>query len=97
MSRIKLNMFLDNQLIGVANNWPGINIVLKFEDENIQPALETDELEFVLNENKRIRKWITDGLIGGVGIFEPPEMRIEIASSGNQLTVFKGIWIPSET
>lgn len=91
MSRIKLNMYLDNQLIGVANNWQGINIALKFEDENIQPALETDELEFVLNENKTIRKWITDGLTGGVGIFEPPEMRIEIVSDGNRLTVFEGL------
>ena len=91
MSRIKLNMYLDNQLIGVANNWQRINIALIFEDENVQPAIETDELEFVLVENKLIRKWVTDGLIGGVGIFEPPEMRIEIASEGNRLTVFEGL------
>lgn len=91
MSRIKLNMFLDNQLIGVANNWQGINIALKFEDENIQPTIETDELEFVLNENKIIRKWITDGLTGGVGIFEPPEMRIVIASGNNTWMIFEGL------
>ena len=91
MSRIKLNMFLDNQLIGLSNNWQGINIALKFEDENIQPTLETDELEFLLEENKIIRKWQTDGLIGGVGIFEPPEIRIEIVSDTNKLTVFEGL------
>ncbi|MGR3177511.1 MAG: hypothetical protein ACUZ8E_05605, partial [Candidatus Anammoxibacter sp.] len=69
MSRIKLNFFLDNQLIGVANKWQGMNIALIFEDENIQPSIETDELEFVLVENKIIRKWVSDGLVGGVGIF----------------------------
>ncbi|MGR3178869.1 MAG: hypothetical protein ACUZ8E_12520, partial [Candidatus Anammoxibacter sp.] len=69
----------------------GMNIALIFEDENIQPSIETDELEFVLVENKIIRKWVSDGLVGGVGIFEPPEMRIELASDGNRLTVFEGI------
>ena len=48
MSRIKLNFFLDNQLIGVANNWQAINMALIFEDEKIQPSIETDEFEFVL-------------------------------------------------
>ena len=47
MSRIKLNFYLDNQLIGVANNWQGISIAMTFGDE-VQPQIETDECEFVL-------------------------------------------------
>ena len=65
MSRIKINMYLDNQLIGVSKNWQALNTSMIFEDENVQPSLETTELEFTLNENTKIRQWVTDGLNGG--------------------------------
>ena len=91
MSRIKLNFYLDNQLIGAANNWQGISIAMTFGDE-VQPQIETDELEFVLEESKKIRQWVQDGINGGgTGIYEPPELRIEIASGTGTLTVFTGI------
>ena len=91
MSRIKLNFYLDNQLIGAANNWQGITMAMTFGDE-VQPAIETDELEFVLNENSKIRQWLEDGISGsGTGIYEPPELRIEITNGTSQLTVFTGI------
>lgn len=91
MSRIKLNFYLDNQLIGAANNWQGISIAMTFGDE-VQPEIETDELEFVLEESKTIRKWVQDGINGGgTGIYEPPELRIEIASGTGAITVFTGI------
>ena len=91
MSRIKLNFYLDNQLIGAANNWQGITIAMTFGDE-VQPEIETDELEFVLQESKKIRKWVQDGINGtGTGIYEPPELRIEIVSGTGALTVFTGI------
>lgn len=91
MSRIKLNFYLDNQLVGAANNWQGITIAMTFGDE-VQPAIETDELEFVLEESSKIRQWIEDGINGsGVGIYEPPELRIEITDGIGILTVFTGI------
>ena len=91
MSRIKLNFYLDNQLIGAANNWQGITIAMTFGDE-VQPEIETDEMEFVLEESKTIRQWVQDGINGsGTGIYEPPELRIEIASGTGILTVFTGI------
>lgn len=91
MSRIKLNFYLDNQLIGVANNWQGISIAMTFGDE-VQPEIETDELEFVLEESKTIRQWVQDGITGGgTGIYEPPELRIEIVSGTGAITVFTGI------
>ncbi len=91
MSRIKLNFYLDNQLVGVANNWQGITIAMTFGDE-IQPAIETDELEFVLDESDKIRQWVQDGINGiGVGIYEPPELKIEIVSGTGAITVFTGI------
>lgn len=92
MSRIKLNFFLDGQLIGVANNWQGINMTLVFDGDEVQPAIETDELEFVLNENNIIRKWLQEGIDGtGVGMYEPPELRIEITNGTGTLNVFTGI------
>ena len=92
MSRIKLNFYLDNQLVGAANNWQGIVMTMIFEDDNVQPAIEADELEFVLNENNIIRQWVEDGISGsGTGIYEPPELRIELASGSSILTVFVGI------
>ncbi len=91
MSRIITNFFINNQLTGVANNWQALTMKMDFEDDNVQPSLETNELEFVLTENNIIRQWVADGLIGGVGIFEPPELRIEITDGVNSLTVFNGI------
>ena len=96
MSRAKLNFYLDNQLVGAANNWQGISMTLDFNNKgqgpfSVQPEIQTDSLEFVLNESNVIRQWITDGITGsGPGIYEPMAMRIELASGGNSVTVFDG-------
>lgn len=83
---------MDNQLVGAANNWQGIKLTLEFDNENVQPTIESDSLEFVLNEDGLIRKWIQDGIDGtGVGIYEPMELRIELASGGNSITVYTGL------
>ena len=92
MSRNKVNFYLNNQLVGNANNWQGISISLDFDNENVQPSIESDSLEFVLTESNIIRKYVQDGIDGtGVGIYEPMECRIELASGGNTLTVFTGL------
>ena len=92
MSRAVMNFYMDNQLVGAANNWQGIKLTLDFDNENVQPSIESDSLEFVLAENDIIRKWIQDGINGtGVGIYEPIELRIELASGGNSITVYTGL------
>lgn len=92
MSRSVMNFYMNNQLVGAANNWQGIKLTLEFDNENVQPSIESDSLEFVLAENDIILKWIQDGIDGtGVGIYEPIELRIELASGGNSLTVYNGL------
>ncbi len=97
MSRTKLNFYLNNQLVGNANNWPGISMSLDFNNDGagpftVQPAIQTDSLEFVLTENNIIRDYIQNGVNGGgPGIYEPMELRIELASSGNAIDVFEGL------
>ncbi len=92
MSRTRLNFYLNNQLVGNANNWQGISISLDFDNDNVQPVIETDSLEFVLSESAVIRKWVQDGVDGsGPGIYEPMELRIELASGNNTVDVFSGL------
>lgn len=97
MSQAKLNFYLNGQQVGAANNWQGISMTLDFNNDGdgpftVQPAIETDSLEFVLNESNVIRQWIQDGIDGtGPGIYEPMEMRIELASGGNTIDVFEGL------
>lgn len=97
MSRAKLNFYLDNVLVGSANNWQGISITLDFNNDGegpftVQPEIQSDSLEFVLNESNIIRKWVQDGIDGtGVGIYEPMELRIDLVSGGNSVEGFRGI------
>lgn len=97
MSRAKLNFFLNNQQVDPPNNWQSISITLGFNNRGggpftVQPAIETDSLEFVLSTSGIIRQWIGDGIDGsGPGIYEPMELRIELASNGNTQDVFLGM------
>ena len=92
MSRARLNFYLNDQQIGAANNWQGISMSLDFDNDNVQPTIETDSLEFVLTESNTIRKWVQDGIDGsGPGIYEPMELRIELVSNGGKLDVFTGL------
>ena len=92
MSRAKLNFYLNDQLVGAANNWQGISMSLDFDNDFVQPSIQTDSLEFVLSESNTIRKWVQDGIDGsGPGIYEPIELRIELVSNGGKLDVFTGL------
>jgi len=97
MSRTKLNFYLNNNLVGNANNWPDISITLDFDNDGngpftIQPSIETDSLEFVLTESNIIRQYVQDGIDGsGPGIYEPMNLRIELASGGSTLDVYDGL------
>lgn len=92
MSNAKLNFYLNNQLVGAANNWQEISMSLDFDNDNVQPSIETDSLEFVLNESNIIRQFIQDGIDGtGVGIYEPMELRIELTDGSSSLDVFVGL------
>ncbi len=92
MSRAKLNFYLNDQLVGAANNWQGISMSLDFDNDNVQPSIETDSLEFVLSESNIIRDWVQDGIDGsGPGIYEPMELRIELVSNGGRIDVFTGL------
>jgi len=97
MSRAILKFYLNNQLVGAANNWDGISMSLDFNNDGdgpfvVQPEIQTDSIEFVLNESNVIRQYIQDGADGvGPGIYEPMELRIDLASGGSNQTAFEGI------
>lgn len=97
MSVPKLNFYLNNQLVGAANNWDGISMTLDFSNDGdgpftVQPEIQTDSLEFVLAESTAIRKYVQDGVDGaGPGIYEPMELRIELVEGNNGIDVFNGL------
>jgi len=97
MSRAKLNFFLNNQQVDPPANWQGISMTLDFNNDGdgpftVQPEISTDSLEFVLNSSGVVRQWVQDGIAGsGPGIYEPMELRIELASGGSNTEVFNGL------
>lgn len=97
MSQTKLNFFLNGNQVDPPKNWQEISITLDFNNDGdgpftVQPAISTDNLEFVLNSSNVIRDWIQGGVDGsGPGIYEPMELRIEMASGTNNVNVFEGL------
>ena len=76
--------YLNNKPIQPPINWKGIKIPLNYKDASATPSINTDELEFVLDENDEIRNW-------GLNKFEPPELRIEVGNGQSSIEVFKGL------
>jgi len=74
MSNISKNTeakyFLNNIERNAPLEWEDVKITAEYENDTIQPSLSTDSFVFNLDARQVVNQWISDGLTGGVGIFE---------------------------
>ena len=73
---------LNGQQLNAPIGWSDIRIKASYEGDNTQPSLDIEEFTFPLEARDIVNKWISDGLINGVGIFEG--MPFDITLFNNQ-------------
>jgi hypothetical protein len=89
-SKAVINYELDNIQVNAPTEWQNIEILANFENESVQANITTDLFTFTLNEATKIRKFISNGMNGGVGIFEGMPFNLSVKNKDNQYNAFKG-------
>jgi len=84
------NFFINGQLVGPPKNWLDLEVLATFENGSPEANLTTSEIIFVNDEAKMITDWITNGLTGGVGIFEGIPFRVQLLNSTSTFDTFEG-------
>lgn len=86
----QLKFTLDSKSIDAPVEWQDISIEATFDDQAIQPNITSSEFTFVNAEAIQIRDYITNGLNGGVGIFEGIPFNIETFNKDSSKSAFNG-------
>jgi hypothetical protein len=82
--------FLADTLINPPLNWEGTSIEINFEKDNPFAQTTLNDWDFRIENAEIINKYISDGEVGGVGIFEGIPFRIEIEKNGVVHIPFNG-------
>lgn len=61
---------LDGVSINAPVEWEDITINANYENDSVQPSLAVENFVFPLEARDSINQWISNGMSGGVGIFE---------------------------
>lgn len=77
---VKLDCILNGVHFQEPIEWRGLEVLATFEQSAIQPNISLETVTFVNKAAKAVRKWLTDGLIGGPGIFEGMPVQFFISS-----------------
>lgn len=89
MSDVSKSAESEYLLNGISFNaplkWEDVTIEAEYPDDSIQPSLTIKEFEFNLEARQAINKWITDGTVSGVGIFEGMPLDLNLFNN-NPLT-----------
>lgn len=87
-----INFYLNETKVNPPQNWRELGIELNFDKDRGSEVQQTTLTDFnFVNENASIiNKWITDGIINGVGVFEGIPLRIELERDGLIENVFNG-------
>ena len=87
-----INFYLNETKVNPPQNWRELGIELNFDKDRGSEVQQTTLTDFnFVNENASvIKKWITDGIVNGVGVFEGIPLRIEIEREGVIEVVFNG-------
>lgn len=87
-----INFYLNETKVNPPQNWRELGIELNFDKDRGSEVQQTTLTDFnFVNENAGvINKWITDGILNGVGVFEGIPLRIELERDGVIETVFNG-------
>ena len=88
MSQSNVSFKLGGQLGGTPANLPELTLSANWGDREGQSEQEisTSSIEFVLEDATKLNKHVSDGLNGGVGIFEGVPYRIDL----NSTNIFDG-------
>jgi len=80
---------LNGQTFNAPIDWQDVSIVANYENDNVQPSLTIDEFRFPLEARVIINKWVTDGLLTGVGIFEGMPLDLSVYNNSSVQHNFK--------
>jgi hypothetical protein len=88
----KLSFYLNNQLINPPNNWRELMLEINDDKDAVETkqTISITDFDFSLENSKIIHKFVTDGLISGVGIFEGLPFRIENDGINGNTIIFDG-------
>lgn len=85
-----VNFYVAGQLVNPPKDWLDTEILATFENGSPEANITSSEMVFVNEEAVFIRNWITNGLTGGVGIFEGIPFKIQILNTSSNYDSFEG-------
>lgn len=87
-----INFYLNSTLVNPPKNWREVMLELNFDKDkaSVKGQVSITDWNFVNENATLINKWITDGLLSGVGIFEGMPFSCEVERNGVIENVFTG-------
>jgi hypothetical protein len=82
---------IDGQQVNAPVEWQSIEALATFDKEAVQANISLSQLTFVNAEATKILDYITQGLTGGVGIFEGLPIKIDVHNDTLTQVAFDGI------
>lgn len=73
---------LEGERVLPATGTQELKVLSTFSNDSVQDNLSTSELTFALDTKDAIDRWVRDGAIGGVGIFEGMELDVFVENAG---------------
>lgn len=93
---MKIKCYINNELINDPNNLSELGIELNYDTDNPSARVGINEWELGIADRfntdgaKLSNAHLSEGLTGGVGVFEGLPFRIDLEKNGNIETVFNG-------
>jgi len=95
MSNISKNTESQYILNGAVRNapveWQDVVITAEYDNNDMQPKVSTDSFVFNLQARQDINQWISNGLTGGVGIFEGMNLDLRLYNQDNVQKIFEAL------
>lgn len=85
-----LSFYLGQSQVNAPIEWQDIDILATFDNDSVQANITTDEFTFTNNEAQIIKDWISQGEIGGLGIFEGMPFNIVASNNLSNKNIFSG-------
>ncbi len=84
--------FIAGSPVNPPKNWQGLGVELNYGIDQFPNAgtVTITDFEWVRENYDYLKKYIDDGLTGGVGIMEGPSLRIDISDGTTAKTIFNG-------
>jgi hypothetical protein len=90
MQSFQFYMFNPPVLVNPPDNWQELQLELMFDNDSPDAVINATKLVWKGAEAALINKWVSQGLSGGLGIFEGIPLQIAVGTT-NQELVFDGI------